>query len=1107
MGKAFTTMAVSVAVAGALVAAAPAARAAPAGHKAAPAGHAVTSAWWDGALQVDTADVVSRSDLVLEGPAWRDYQSMPLGNGRLGAAVWSQDGFTAQLNRNDTFPDLKSAGRLVVPGLFDLASAPNYKGRLNIGDAVLEQSGRGMSARTFVRADRDQLVLEVTGAKPGKEQTADLNLWAGRKPATYAEGAIGALAETFTDSRSGGVTGAVAAITADARDVRATVIDTDTVRLTFKPRANGSYRIVVGVPAYTGGDVAAASRQAVAGVTDKRVDTAHLNWWHAFWKQATPMKITSPDGTGEYFEALRAQQLYTTAATQRNDLPTGQAGAANMLYPWQDTPVSPATWFHFNLRQQVNANYGAGTAGFNAPYLNLYTSHLDEMKAWTQSHWPGADGVCVPELLRFDGTPDGCVADADPTWTNAILTGGLEVSHDLWRQYEFTQDEAVLDQGYPLMSEVARFYLSQLKPGADGKLHLEHVNSFETQWDATDPTPDVAGMTVMFPIIADLAADRGDADLAGKLRAAVTKLPALPTTTRNGKKVYAWSASTEPAKNTQNTDLEPLAPWGMVGPDDAVMQDTFALRGFPLTREWDESPIWAADLGRADDMRRLLIQGTADLQKYPNGFTGHGRNDDPASIHNMYSSWNGVVANALQDALVQTNGGTMRIASAIPAGWTVEGSVVVAGGHRISTQIADGSPNVVGIQAGSNDTIRIQNPWRDAAVQVVDGRGRIVAHGKGVLTVPVAAGKSYTLERVGRSFRYEAIDGRAASTVKRLGVQTLGVPATTPQIRDANVSVVAPDKLHPLVTARAGVAAYVDRSDTVTSLPTELDGTTMVRGANGDASRNTPADYLTLDLAEPAPVYVAFDKRGEGTWWPSWLEAQGFTRTDLTVGKHEFQRRVEIVDGDRLRASGGGATLSRAGAEWGDQIIEAKVKQIQVGASIMFRATDGSNGYVWNIGGPLGSPGGLGQLRMSTVVNGRSTLIGSVIPIGPGVGNEYTLRIEAIGNHLRTFIDGTLVDDRIDDTFARGRVGVNLGGSDVGEYDSIAVSSPDGASLFREDFTGDLAQWDIPVNRQDADMVVFKKDAPGGTLVLGPNTGISGRGDSSYLTFVGKPGR
>ena len=90
----------------------------------------LTTAWHDGALQSDPAGLVARSDLVQEGPAWRAYQAMPLGNGVLGAWVWAEKGFSAQLNRVDTFPELKSAGRLVVPGLQPLMRAADYTGRL-----------------------------------------------------------------------------------------------------------------------------------------------------------------------------------------------------------------------------------------------------------------------------------------------------------------------------------------------------------------------------------------------------------------------------------------------------------------------------------------------------------------------------------------------------------------------------------------------------------------------------------------------------------------------------------------------------------------------------------------------------------------------------------------------------------------------------------------------------------------------------------------------------------------------------------------------------------------------------------------------------------------
>ena len=44
----------------------------------------------------------------------------------------------------------------------------------------------------------------------------------------------------------------------------------------------------------------------------------------------------------------------------------------------------------------------------------------------------------------------------------------------------------------------------------------------------------------------------------------------------------------------------------------------------------------------------------------------------------------------------------------------------------------------------------------------------------------------------------------------------------------------------------------------------------------------TPPDYLTLNLTQPATVYVAFDPRGENVWWPEWLNT--FTRTGWSVG-------------------------------------------------------------------------------------------------------------------------------------------------------------------------------------------------------------------------------
>src|SRR4051794_37448953 len=88
------------------------AAAAPAARAAGP-----TTAWSGGKFNVDTANLVRRSNIVLGQAPLQPRQSMDLGNGVFGVAAWAAGGFTAQLNRVDTFPDHRSAGQLVIPGL------------------------------------------------------------------------------------------------------------------------------------------------------------------------------------------------------------------------------------------------------------------------------------------------------------------------------------------------------------------------------------------------------------------------------------------------------------------------------------------------------------------------------------------------------------------------------------------------------------------------------------------------------------------------------------------------------------------------------------------------------------------------------------------------------------------------------------------------------------------------------------------------------------------------------------------------------------------------------------------------------------------------------
>src|ERR1700677_1026487 len=94
--------------------------------------HPSTTAWKGGHFAVDTAGLLVRSDIVLGQPNVKPSEAMPMGNGRLGSAVWAAEGFTAHLNRAAPLPHRDSPGQLILPGLAALTSAKDFSGRLDL---------------------------------------------------------------------------------------------------------------------------------------------------------------------------------------------------------------------------------------------------------------------------------------------------------------------------------------------------------------------------------------------------------------------------------------------------------------------------------------------------------------------------------------------------------------------------------------------------------------------------------------------------------------------------------------------------------------------------------------------------------------------------------------------------------------------------------------------------------------------------------------------------------------------------------------------------------------------------------------------------------------
>jgi alpha-L-fucosidase 2 len=780
------------------------------------AGHAVSSPateWRDGRFHADVAGVVGRSDIVLGRANFEAGEALPLGNGRLGVAVWAADGLTAQLNRADTLPERLSPGQVVIPGLAAMTQAKDFAGRLDLYNGEVQEQGGGMHAAVYVQPGTDTLVIDVTGADAEVQQTVKLRLWTPRTPHALAQGTIGLLSQEWVDDQepesSGRHFGSLSAITASGRDISVSVADPLTVIVSFRPYADGHFRILAGAPHFAGGqDAYALAQRAVS----EEPAEAHRDWWHSYWRRAGLMKITSTDGSGEYMENLRAIYLFVAAAEKGEEYPGSQAGIADLESSSRDAHRwAPSAFWHWNLRMMVAANLGAGVEDLNAPYFNLYRQNLPAMEDWTRAHMQGRPGACISETMRFNGkgieyessnTPihigRDCGLDFDPYYNSRTLSTGAEVSLWIWRQYLATGDRHFLMENYSVMAASARFLLAYQKPGDDGLLHTSPSNAHETQWDVIDPATDIAAAKALYPVVIQAAKLLGrDRDLARQLEAALPHIPPfplmpekqmralLPVSTRvDGNAVIAESyRPAAPIHNAENIGLEPVWPYDLIG-DESPLFDlakrTYEYRPYKGVADWSFDPVQAARLGLGDEVGAMLVKVTESSQNSINGLANWDK-----QFGEFYVEQVGVVADALQEALVQDYDGLIRLAPATPRGWDIDGSVYVRGKTRVDVQVRDGRVTTAVIEAGMTQPIRIRSPWPGEAVDVVSGHSmaKIVSNiSSPVIRFRGVAGTSYLLERredpnAGKNF--SPVSGTQAVTAKRLGKVEIGLFASS----------------------------------------------------------------------------------------------------------------------------------------------------------------------------------------------------------------------------------------------------------------------------------------------------------------------------------------
>lgn len=781
-----------------------------------------TTAWQNGAFSTNVGGIVSRSNVVLGRPNTSATQFLPLGNGALGVAAWAANGFTAQLNRSDTMPDRLSPGQVTISGLSAMTSASNFVGYLDLYNGVLHESGGGMTMQAWVPAGKDELIVDVTGANAGTRMTANVKLWSGRSPAASASGAIGALAQTWSDNSQTGHSnqtfGTMAAITAGGQNVTASVVNSTQAQVSFNPNSNGTYRIVVASPSWTGGNAVSTASTLIGG--DTTASTASLlatqsAWWNQYWAHSGLIEASSSDGTAQYMENLNTLYLYLEAGIMHaGQYPGSQAGLADLYNFNQDHQAwYPAGYWLWNLRGQISANLASGNFALNLPIFEMYLNDLPAIQSWTSTNMNGKPGACVPETMRFNGngyywgggiTSDAsCAVASSPNFNAETITSGAEIALWIWRQYQDTGDRAFLQKYYPLLQQTATFLLAWQSVGSDGYLHSVD-NAHETQWAVQDPVTDQAADQALFTATANAATLLNtDSSLVSRLRTALGQIRPYPRTDQgshtqqlgpsadaSGTDVIGNSyQQTAATHNVENLGLEPVWPYGVIGDNTvingdnltALAQRTYSHRQYVNNPDWTYDSVQAARLDLASEVAGDLVNSTKSYQVYPSGLAAWnpGTQDEPYIEHVSN------VAATLDEALATDYDGTLRFAPAWPAGWDVSGTVYVQGGSKVDVQVEGGTLATAAIEAGTTQTMNVRNPWAGQQAEVVDGsNGAVVVSPTttSTLSVPVTAGKSYLLQRPSApttSLPFAQVTGAAARTSRTLGSVTIGLSGNT----------------------------------------------------------------------------------------------------------------------------------------------------------------------------------------------------------------------------------------------------------------------------------------------------------------------------------------
>ncbi len=485
------------------------------------------------------------------------------------------------------------------------------------------------------------------------------------------------------------------------------------------PEKDGAMADTGGAAQFAPQSVAEALKRSLA-----RDLESHAAWWKAFWARST---IALPDPVLEKQWYL---ETYKFGAASRRGAPPITLQAVwtaddGSLPPWKGD-------FHNDLNTQLSywPCYSGNRLEEGLSFLDWLWATKPRGEEYTKLYF-GVDGLNVPGVATLDGAPMG-------GWIQYSLgpTVSAWLAHHFYLHWRFSGDRVFLEErAYPYLKAVAVFLDQFAERRADGKRKLPLSSSPEINdngldaWFGETTNFDLALVRWLYGAAAELAGELGLADERTRWLGILGEWPELALAEDDGRLLVAPDYPLT-GSHRHFSHLMAIHPLGLVdwsGGEASRRTIRGALSELDrLGPDWwcGYSYSWLGNMAaRAmdGDKAAAALRTFAECFCLPNSFHANGDQTKSGKSKMTYRPFtlegNFAFAAAVQEMLLQSHTGVVRVFPAVPDAWKDMSfdSLRTYGAFLVSAKKKGGKMIEIRVTSEKGGKLRLDNPFMGGA--------------------------------------------------------------------------------------------------------------------------------------------------------------------------------------------------------------------------------------------------------------------------------------------------------------------------------------------------------------------------------------------------------